>query len=249
MAALSGKTALVTGGTTGIGLATAQRFAAEGARVFIVGRRKPQLDAAVVSIGSAVTGIQADVSDLADLDRVYATIAAEGLGLDVVFANAGGGVLARLEQATEEQYRTTFDINVKGTLFTVKKALPLLSDGSSIILTSSIAGVSGAEEFGVYAATKAAIRSLVRTWANELKDRGIRVNAVSPGPIDTPGIDGLAPDDEGAVELKKALASTVLFGRMGRPEEVASVVLFLATPESSFMTGGEVVVDGGVKQV
>lgn len=249
MAQLSGKTALVTGGTTGIGLATARRFAAEGARVFIVGRRKPQLDAAVDAVGRAATGIQGDVSDLADLDRVYAAIAAEGHGLDVVFANAGGGELVRLEQATEEHYRATFDINVKGTLFTVQKALPLLGEGASVILTSSIAGSSGTEAFGVYAATKAAIRSLARTWANELKDRGIRVNAVSPGPVDTPGIDGLAPDDEGARELKRALASGVLFGRMGQPEEIANAVLFLASPESSFINGTEIFVDGGAKQI
>lgn len=249
VAQLSGKTALVTGGTTGIGLATAKRFAAEGARVFIVGRRKPQLDAAVAAIGPGVTGIQADVSDLADLDRAYAEIAAAGRGLDVLFANAGGGELVRLEDASEEHYQTTFDINVKGMLFTVQKALPLLGDGAAVILTSSIAGISGAEAFGVYAATKAAIRSLTRTWANELKDRGIRVNAVSPGPVDTPGIDGLAADEEGARELKRALAAPTLFGRMARPEEIASVVLFLATNESSFIDGGEIIVDGGVKQV
>lgn len=249
MAEFSGKSVLVTGGTTGIGLATAKRFAAEGARVFIVGRRKPQLDMAVAVAGPSAAGIQADISDLADLDRVYAAIAAEGRGLDVVFANAGGGELVPLEQASEEHYQTTFDINVKGTLFTVQKALPLLGEGSSVILTSSIAGHSGDEAFGVYAATKAAIRSLARTWANELKDRGIRVNAVSPGPIDTPGIDGLAPDAEGIRELKKSLANGALFGRMGRPEEVAGVVLFLASPDSSFMTGSEVFVDGGAKQV
>jgi NAD(P)-dependent dehydrogenase (short-subunit alcohol dehydrogenase family) len=246
---LEGKTAIVTGGTTGIGLATAGRLAAEGAHVFVTGRRKAELDAAVNKIGAGATGVQSDVSDLADLDRLYAEVRRQGRRVDVLFANAGGGSFASLEQVTEEHFDQTFDVNVRGLLFTVQKALPLLNDGASVILTSSTAATSGAETFGVYAASKAAVRSFARTWANELKGRGIRVNAVTPGTIDTPGITGLAPDEAQAEQLKGFLAGQIPMGRMGRPEEVADAIVFLASDQSSFITGAELYVDGGLNQI
>ncbi|MEU6599633.1 SDR family oxidoreductase [Streptomyces flaveolus] len=249
MGQLDGKTALVTGATTGIGLATARRFAAEGAHVFLTGRRQEVLDAAVSEIGANATGVRSDVSDLADLDRLYAAVAAQGRGIDVLFANAGGGEFATLEQVTEQHFDSTFDTNVRGTLFTVQKALPLLNDGASVILTGSTAATTGTEAFGVYAASKAAIRSFARTWANELKGRAIRVNTLVPGPIDTPGITGLAPDTEQAGHLRNSLASQVPLGRMGRPDEAASAALFLASDQSSFVTGAELFVDGGLNQV
>ncbi|KAB8186530.1 SDR family oxidoreductase [Microbispora catharanthi] len=249
MGQLSGKVAIVTGGTTGIGLATAKRFAAEGAQVYITGRRKPELDSAVEEIGSNVVGIQGDVADLADLDRLYAAVARHGHRIDVLFANAGGGEFARLEEVTEEHFDRTFAVNVRGLFFAVQKALPLLNEGASVILPGSTAATTGAEAFGVYSATKAAIRSFARTWANELKGRGIRVNVIVPGPIDTPGITGLAPDEERAEELKGVLASQVPLGRMGRPEEIASAVLFLASDQSSFTNGAELYADGGMNQV
>ncbi|MFI6495286.1 glucose 1-dehydrogenase [Streptomyces sp. NPDC050564] len=249
MGQLDGKTALVTGGTTGIGLATARRFAAEGAHVFITGRRQEVLDAAVAEIGANATGVRSDVADLADLDRLYAAVTAQGRSIDVLFANAGGGEFSTLEQVTEQHFDSTFDINVKGMLFTVQKALPLLSDGASVILTGSTAATTGAEAFGVYAASKAAVRSFARTWANELRDRAIRVNTLVPGPIDTPGIAGLAPDAEQTAQLQSSLASQVPLGRMGRPDEAASAALFLASDQSSFITGTELFVDGGLNQV
>jgi NAD(P)-dependent dehydrogenase (short-subunit alcohol dehydrogenase family) len=246
MGQLDGKTAIVTGGTSGIGLATAERFAAEGAHVFITGRRQDALDAAVAKIGHNAVGVRGDVSDLADLDRLYAAVAQQKRRIDVLYANAGGGEFATLEQVTEKHFDQTFGVNTKGMLFTVQKALPLLNDGASVILQSSNAGTLGNASFGVYGASKAAVRSFARTWAAELKDRSIRVNAVSPGTIDTPGIDGLSPDPD---QLKSYMASTIPMGRVGQPDEVASAVLFLASDQSTFITGIELFVDGGRNQI
>lgn len=249
MGTLDGKTAVVTGGGTGIGLATARRFAEEGAHVFITGRRKAELDAAAESIGAdRATAVVADVSNLEDLDRMYDAIRARGKGLDVVFANAGWAVVETLEQTTVDQLDEVFDINVRGTLFTVQKALPLLNDGASVILNASTAADHGTKAFGVYAASKAAVRSLARTWANELIERGIRVNAVSPGPIDTPGI-ARAFGDDNAAAVKANLAAGIAIGRMAQPEEAAAVVAFLASPESSFVVGANYYVDGGENQM
>ncbi|MET8113628.1 SDR family oxidoreductase [Streptomyces prasinus] len=249
MGLLEGKTALVTGGGGGIGLASAVRLAAEGAHVFITGRRKAELDAAVEVIGAAATPVVGDISDLADLDRLYETIRNRGKGLDVLFANASVAEFVTLEQVTEEHFDTLFGINARGTLFTVQKALPLLNDGASVILNGSTNVDVGAESFGVYAATKAATRSFARTWANELKGRGIRVNTVTPGPTDTPGLSGLAPDAEQAAGLRQNLAAQVPLGRLGRPEEVAAAVAFLASGQSSFITGSSLYVDGGLNQI
>ncbi|MGW4199108.1 SDR family oxidoreductase [Streptomyces sp. NPDC005004] len=249
MGQLEGRTAVITGGTTGIGLAAARRFAAEGAFVFITGRRPEVLDDAVAAIGENAVGIRSDVAAPADLDRLYAAVADRGGGIDVLFANAGGGEFATLGQVTEQHIDMTFGTNVRGTLFTVQKALPLLNDGASVILTGSTAATTGTEAFGVYAASKAAIRSFARTWANELRGRQVRVNTLVPGPIDTPGITGLAPDAEQAAELQSAFASQVPLGRMGRPEEAAAAALFLASDQSSFITGSELFVDGGLNQI
>ncbi|MGW1713541.1 SDR family oxidoreductase [Streptomyces sp. NPDC002156] len=247
---LEGKTALVTGGGTGIGLASAVRLAAEGAHVFITGRRKAELDAAVETIGaSAATGVIGDIADLADLDRLYETIGSRGQGLDVLFANASVGEFVTLDQVTEEHFDTLFGINVRGTLFTVQKALPLLNDGASVILNGSTTVDAGTEAFGVYAATKAATRSFARTWANELKGRGIRVNTITPGPTDTPGLSGLAPDEEQAAGLRRQLAAQVPLGRLARPEEIAAAVTFLASGQSSFITGSSLYADGGLNQI
>ncbi|MER5780949.1 SDR family oxidoreductase [Streptomyces mobaraensis] len=247
MGQLEGKTAVVTGGSTGIGLATAARLASEGAHVFITGRRKDALDRAVESIGSAVTAVPGDISEPTDLDRLYDAVRDRGRGLDVLFANAGMATLAPLAQATGEQFDQIFGVNVRGTLLTVQKALPLLNDGASVILNDSIRADDGREAFGLYAASKAAIRSLARTWANELKGRGIRVNTVAPGAIDTPGVD-LAIGEENAAAVKAELAAGVPIGRRGRPEEVAAAVAFLASADSSFMLGTTLHVNGGENQ-
>jgi NAD(P)-dependent dehydrogenase (short-subunit alcohol dehydrogenase family) len=243
------KIALVTGGSSGIGLAVAQRFAREGAFVFITGRRKTKLEKAAKLIGLDPAAIQADVANLADLDRVYQEIKHRKGRLDVLVANAGGGTFAPLGAISEEHFDQTFDTNVKGTLFTVQKALPLLSDGASIILTGSTAGSEGIAAFGVYAATKAAIRSFARTWANNLKERRIRVNVISPGPIETPGLAGLAPDDDTRRGMYAAFAAQIPLGRLGQPDEVAKVASFLASEDASFVNGIELFVDGGAAQV
>lgn len=248
MSQLSGKTALVTGGTSGIGLAAAQRLAAEGAHVFITGRRQSGVDEAVAAIGDRATGVQGDITDAADLDRLAAAIGERGHGLDVVFANAGGGEFATLEEETPEHLAATFNRNVGGTVFTVQKMLPLLNEGASIVLTGSSAASRGTPAFGAYSASKAAIRSLGRTWAAELVGRKIRVNVVVPGPVETPGLKGLAPTGEHQA-LLDGEAETVPMGRIGRPDEVAAAVVFLASDQSSFMTGSEVFVDGGSLQV
>ncbi|MER6103199.1 glucose 1-dehydrogenase [Streptomyces sp. NPDC001832] len=242
MGKLQGKTAVITGGTTGIGLATAKLFVREGAYVFITGRRQKELDEGVQAIGGNASGIQGDVAEPADLDRLYETVKAKGR-IDIVFANAGLSESASLEDVTEEHFDKIFDINVKGVLFTVQKALPLLNDGASIILTGSVASAKGTPEFSVYGASKAAIRNFVRGWTVELKDRRIRSNVLSPGPIETPL---LAAQPQDAVER---IASTIPMGRMGEPDEVAKAALFLASDDSSFVTGIELFVDGGRAQI
>ncbi|WP_437497694.1 SDR family oxidoreductase [Sorangium sp. So ce1099] len=246
---LQGKVAIVTGGTTGIGLATAKRFAAEGARVFITGRRQAELDAAVKEIGERATGVRSDVSNLADLDRLFEVVKQQGAPVDVVFANAGGGELAPLGEITEEHFDKTFAINVKGMLFTVQKALPLLRDGASIILTGSTTASMGTPAFSVYSATKAAVRNFARTWALDLKDRGIRVNVLSPGPIDTPGLRGVGATEEQKQQIQASLVASIPLGRLGSPDEAAKAAVFLASDDSSFTNGAELFVDGGMAQV
>ena len=246
---LAGKIALVTGGTVGIGLATAQRFVAEGAYVFITGRRQAELDAAVQQLGSQAFGVQGDVSNLADLDRVTAAIKAQKGRLDVLFANAGIAEFAPLDAVTEAQYDRQFDINVKGTFFTVQKALPLLADGAAIVLMASIVGVKGFESNSVYSATKAAIRSLARTLTSDLKSRRIRVNAISPGPIETPGLNSVLSEPAQMAQFKAQMAVGVPLGRIGEADEIAKAVVFLASDDSSFVTGAELFVDGGMAQV
>ena len=246
---LEGKTALITGGNSGIGLATAKRFVNEGAYVFITGRRDPELAAAVKEIGRNVTGVQGDVSNLGDLDRLFAQIKREKGKLDIVFANAGVARFAALGTITEDLYDSIFDINVKGLLFTVQKALPLLPDGASIILNASIVASKGLPANSVYSATKAAIRSFARTWTTDLKDRRIRVNAVSPGSIDTPGLSNLLASSETGQQRMKMISNAVPLGRLGKPDEIAKAVVFLASDDSSYVTGAELFVDGGFAQV
>ncbi len=249
MGKLGGKTALVTGGTSGIGLAAAKALAKEGAHVYITGRRGPELAAAVKEIGPNVTGTQGDVSKVKDLDRLFEQIKDEKGKLDILLANAGIAKYAALGSITEELYDSIFDINVKGVLFTVQKALPLMPEGASIILVSSVVGSKGLSSNSVYSATKAAIRSFARTWPTDLKSRRIRVNAISPGTIDTPGLNDLLASGEAGEQRRKMVASAIPMGRFGRSDEVANAVVFLASDTSSYMTGSELFVDGGFAQV
>jgi len=246
---LEGKIALITGGNSGIGLATAKEFVNEGAYVFITGRRDAELAAAVKDIGRNVSGVQGDVSNLGDLDRLFTKIKREKGRLDIVFANAGVAKFAPFGKISEEHYDSIFNINVKGLLFTVQKALPLLPDGASIILNASIVASKGLGANSVYSATKAAIRSFARTWTTDLKDRHIRVNAVSPGPIDTPGLNDLLASAEGGEQRRKMISNLVPLGRFGTPNEIAKAVVFLASDDSSYITGTELFVDGGFAQV
>jgi len=243
MGKLEGKVAVITGATSGMALATAKLFVAEGAYVFITGRRQQQLDVAVKAIGRNVTGVQGDAGNLADLDRLYDTVRREKGRIDVLFASAGVGESVPIGEVTEAQFDHTFGVNVRGTLFTVQKALPLFADGGSIIMNGSIAGVKGFSGFGVYSASKAAVRSFARTWTVDLKARNIRVNVLSPGTIDTGIFEGVAKD------AKDYFVSLIPRGTIGRPEEIATAALFLASSDSSFVTGIELCVDGGVAQI
>jgi len=249
MGKLEEKIALITGGNSGIGLATAKQFVNEGAYVFITGRRDPELAGAVKEIGRNVTGVQGDVSNLGDLDRLFAQIKQEKGRLDIVFANAGAAKYGPFGAITEELFDSIFNINVKGLLFTVQKALPLLSDGASVILNASIVGSKGFSANSVYSATKAAVRSFARTWTTDLKDRGIRVNVVSPGFTDTPGLSKLLASGETGQERLKMISNIVPLGRIGTPDDIAKAVVFLASDDSSYITGTELFVDGGFAQV
>jgi NAD(P)-dependent dehydrogenase (short-subunit alcohol dehydrogenase family) len=243
MGKLSDKVAVITGATSGMALATAKLFVSEGAYVFITGRRRENLDEAVKAIGRNVTGVQGDAANLADLDRLYETVRKEKGRIDVLFASAGMGEFGAIGEVTEEQFDRTFGLNVRGTLFTVQKALPLFADGGSIIMNGSIAGSMGLPAFGVYSASKAALRSFARTWTVDLKARKIRVNVLSPGTIDTPILEGVPKD------LLDGFVALIPRGTMGRPEEIATAALFLASSDSSFVTGSELFVDGGVAQI
>ena len=249
MGKLEGKVAVITGGSSGIGLATAERFVAEGAYVFITGRRQNELDAAVKQIGKNVTGVQGDVANLTDLDRLYATVKQQKGRIDILFANACLGEFAALGTITEAHFDKTFNANVKGLLFTVQKALPLFNDGGSIILNASVAASLGSPAFSVYSATKAAVRSFARSWTVDLEDRKIRVNAVSPGPIETPIFKNLASTEKEITEIKAGFTSGVPMGRMGTADEIAKAVVFLGSEDSSYVTGIELFVDGGLAQV
>ena len=243
MGKLEGKVAVITGGSSGLALESAKRFVEEGAYVFIVGRRQEQLNEAVKLIGRNVTGVRGDVSNLDDLDRVFDTVKREKGKIDILFASAGKGEAAKLGEITEEHFDAGFGLIVRGTLFTVQKALPLINDGGSIIMTGSVASVKGFPGFGVYAASKAALRSFARTWLNELKSRNIRVNVLSPGQVDTPDSQRLDK------ETREMFESLIPRGKMGRPEEIAAVALFLASDESSYVNGVELAVDGGFSAI
>ena len=243
MGKLEGKVAVITGGSSGLALESAKRFVEEGAYVFIVGRRQEQLDEAVKLIGRNVTGVRGDVSNLDDLDRLFDTVKREKGKIDILFASAGRGDAAKLGEITEEHFDAGFDLIVRGTLFTVQKALPLLNNGGSIIMIGSVASVKGFPGFGVYAASKAALRSFARTWPNELKSRNIRVNVLSPGQVDTPDSQRLDK------ETREMFESLIPRGKMGRPEEIAAVALFLASDESSYVNGVELAVDGGFSAI
>src|SRR6266566_1353587 len=249
MGKLDGKIALVTGGNSGIGLATAKQFVNEGAYVFITGRHQPELDAAVKDIGKNITAVSSDVSNLGDLDHLFAQIKSTKGRLDVLFANAGIAKYAKLGEITEELFDSIFDINVKGVLFTVQKALPLMPEGSSIVLNASVVGSKGLSANSVYSATKAAIRSFARTWTTDLKNRRIRINAISPGTIDTPGLNDLLASGTAGQERVKMISSAIPLGRFGTPDEIAKAVVFLASDDSSYVTGTELFVDGGFAQV
>jgi NAD(P)-dependent dehydrogenase (short-subunit alcohol dehydrogenase family) len=243
MGKLEGKVAVITAATSGMALATAQLFVEQGAYVFITGRRKEKLDEAVKLIGKNVTGVQGDAANLADLDRLYETVKREKGKIDILFASAGQGELATLEEVTEEHFDKIFGLNVRGTLFTVQKALPLFNDNGSVFLNGSIASIKGFPAFGVYSASKAALRSFARTWLLELKERRIRVNILSPGTIDTPILEPLGAD------AKENFRALIPRGELGRPEEIATAALFLASNDSSFVNGVELFVDGGAGQI
>src|ERR1700740_100095 len=249
MPKLDGKVALVTGGTSGIGLAAATALAKEGAYVYITGRRERELGSAVQGIGGDATGVRGDVSNAQDLDHLFARIRSEKGKLDILFANAGIAKYAALGNITEELFDSIFNVNVKGVLFTVQKALPLIADGSSIILNASVVGSKGLSANSVYSATKASIRSFARTWTTDLKHRRIRVNAISPGTIDTPGLNDLLASGDAGEQRRKMVASAIPLGRFGQPDEVAKAVVFLASDDSSYVTGVELFVDGGFAQV
>ena len=249
MGRLEGKVAVITGANSGIGLATAKRFAAEGARVFMTGRREKELEAAVAEVGHSSRGVEGDVANLADLDQLFQVVKDKSGAIDILFANAGGGEFAALGEISEEHFDRTFGVNVKGTLFTVQKALPLLKDGASIILTGSTAASTGIPAFSVYSASKAAIRSFARNWILDLAERKIRVNVLSPGATSTPGWHALTRSEEAHAEMIKLAQATTPLGRLGDPDETASAALFLASDESSFVSGSELFVDGGSAQI
>jgi NAD(P)-dependent dehydrogenase (short-subunit alcohol dehydrogenase family) len=249
MGKLDGKIAVITGGNTGIGLATAKLFVAEGAYIYITGRRQEKLDQAVAEIGSNVTGVQGDVASQSDFDRLYEQIKGKHGKLDIIFANAGAAEHGPLGKITEEHFDRMFNGNVKGVVFTVQTLLPLLPDGASIIVTSSVVGSKGLSDNSIYAATKAAVRSFARTWTTGLKTRLIRVNAISPGPIDTEGLRKVMDSSGMGEQMKQGISASVPLGRLGEPEEIAKAALFLASSESSYITGIELFVDGGFAQV
>ena len=249
MGRLEGKVAVITGANSGIGLASAKRFAREGARVFMTGRRQAELDGAVAEVGAGACGVRGDVANLTDLDRLYDIVRDEAGRIDVLMANAGGGEFLALPDIKEEHYERTFATNVKGTLFTVQKALPLLQDGASVILTGSSAGTTGAPSFSVYSATKAAISNFARSWVQDLAPRRIRVNVLVPGATSTPGWHGLTQTEEQHATFLAASEAATPLGRMGHPDEIAAAALFLASDESSFVNGSELFADGGSAQI